>query len=389
LQIILTMSELTDIQMFEKAGLGHFHEDFIKGLSSSGDVGLTKNNFLLYRVDFEMLEMFWDYEKFTYHNLCIDISSIMSEHTVFPLNDMQDILANQYYATIMICETTDQITKKHIDEIKNMYCDDSPVYPYMSKESYVDVKYTTHAEKFSYYEFFINYDKEIFDIERYTIPIDKIENFYFDFSKGVLFNLDISSTVSEDMSKLNKLLTLLHTLKNSRYKQKYIDNSYYLDIINEIKQESKNCPHFEINEIIELQEEEETFKKIAGSFVEFFSSMKKNQQTSTEFVPDAELIFKGNSQSYGWEEILHNRVYSNDCPFSENDNSISPIFENLFQRIQVDFFDEGLYLLYRDNGFTITIGKPYGYTKELHIWHRFNKIPPRLEVDPRFFGTFS
>jgi len=263
------MNTLTTRQLFQMANL-EFSDDFIKCLLSftgansfnkvkdfnidkcieSGYVSLTTNNYLLLCLDRDNMDFFGDYYfskfsnasgLFTYNNFCIKIDGILGKNVVSTISNIFEIVTG-YSATIMICENTDKITKKHVDEIKNMYCDDDPVYSYKTKESFEDKK---SAKKCKNYELVVNIDKEIFDIERYTLPTIMIENIYFDFSKGVLFNTE----KSEEMSELNEFIAHFRNIMNNKHifcKTQELET----ECINKMKQEITKFSYLEIHESI-------------------------------------------------------------------------------------------------------------------------------------------
>jgi len=266
------MNNLTTRQLFQMANL-ELSDDFIKCLLSftgangfnkvkdfdidkcisSGYVSLTTNNYLLLCLDRDNMDFFGNYyfSKFSnasgifkYDNLCIKIDGIFGKNVVSKLDNIFEIVSG-YSATIMICGNTDKITKKHVDDIKNMYYDDGPVYSYKTKESFRFEDGLETTKKYKNYELVCNIDKEIFNIEKYTLPTEPVENIYFDFSKGVLFNIE----ASKEMSELNEVIANFQSLMNNKHlfcKTEELETK----CINNIKQEIKKFSYLEISEII-------------------------------------------------------------------------------------------------------------------------------------------
>jgi hypothetical protein len=103
---------------------------------STNIISLTKNNYILLTVDSDFLWYYHtkdtDYKiktfnPFNYDNKIISIEVDQSQiNRVFTLHNM-DEATPQYISLIMICDSN-MITAKHIDEIRNYYCDLQNIY---------------------------------------------------------------------------------------------------------------------------------------------------------------------------------------------------------------------------------------------------------------------
>jgi hypothetical protein len=100
----------------------------------------------------------------------------------------------------MICDSN-IITKNHIDEIRNYYCDFQNIYTsiILNKNYELTISYLT--------------DNQIKNSENYILPTETINNFYFN-NDGVLFNVSYSD-LSEEIDEIYKFID---ECKNLEYK---------------------------------------------------------------------------------------------------------------------------------------------------------------------------
>ena len=215
-----TMNTLTIREIFEKAELqfdplyikyllkntGHYRmttkltEIDIDSCVSTNLISLTKNNYVLLIVDLDFLGYYHtedtDYNiktfnPFNYDNKIISIELVNTQiNGVFSLDDM-DKAAPHYSSLIMICDSN-MITKNHIDEIRNYYCDFQHIYTsiILNKNYELTISYLT--------------DNEIKNTKNYILPTETINNFHFNYD-GVLFNVDYSD-LSEEIDDMNELM---------------------------------------------------------------------------------------------------------------------------------------------------------------------------------------
>ena len=91
----------------------------------------------------------------------------------------------------MICDSN-YITKNHIDEIRNYYCDFKHIYTsiILNKNYELTISYLT--------------DNEIKNTKDYQLPNETINNWCFN-NDGVLFNVNYSD-LSEEIDEMNELM---------------------------------------------------------------------------------------------------------------------------------------------------------------------------------------
>ena len=228
----MNTNTLTIREIFEKANLqfdplyikyllkntGHYRittklsEIDIDSCVSTNILSLTKkNNYVLLSIDIDNLCYYHtedtDYNiktfnPFNYDNKIISIELLNTLiNRVFSLDNM-DKAAPHYISLIMICDSN-MITKNHIDEIRNYYCDFKHIFSSMilNKNYELTISYLT--------------DNQIKNTKDYLLPNETINNCYFN-NDGVLFNVNYSDLSDEidDMNELmNDCMNLEHQFK--------------------------------------------------------------------------------------------------------------------------------------------------------------------------------
>ena len=96
-------------------------------------------------------------------------------------------------------------------------------------------------------------------------------------------------------------------------------------------------------------------------------------------VRDFNLSDEDSQQPYSWKNILHNMTDEEiSKPIDERWYRISHHFEYIFQEIQLTCHANGYYLLFEFQGkhdtFTLSKDKPYGYSEDPLLSHRFNRV---------------
>ena len=214
------MNTLTIREIFEKANLsfdplyikyllkntGHYRittelsEIDIDSCISTNILSLTKkNNYVLLRIDSD----FWGYyhtkdtdyniktfNPFNYDNKIISIELNTQINGVFSLDGM-DKAARHYISLIMICDSN-MITKNHIDEIRNYYCDFQHIYTSMILNKNYELTISCLT------------DNQIKNTKDYLLPNEPINNWDFNHD-GVLFNVNYSD-LSEKINNMNELI---------------------------------------------------------------------------------------------------------------------------------------------------------------------------------------
>ena len=178
---------------------------------STNIISLTKHNYVLLSIDSDFLGYYYtkdnDYKTksfnpFNYDNKIISIEVAYSQiNGVFSLDNI-DKAACHYSSLIMICDSN-VITKNHIDEIRNYYCDFKNIYTsiILNKNYELTISYLT--------------DNEITNTENYILPNETINNFHFNYD-GVLFNVnysDLSEEINEMYELKNNCANLEHQFK--------------------------------------------------------------------------------------------------------------------------------------------------------------------------------
>lgn len=218
------MNTLTIREIFEKAKLqfdplyikyllkntGHYRittklsEIDIDSCVSTNIISLTKkNNYVLLRIDSDFLGYYHtedtDYNINTFNPFNYDnkIISIELENTlisvinrVFSLDNL-DESAPHYISLIMICDSN-MITKNHIDEIRNYYCD----FKYIVSSMILNKNYELTITCLT--------DNQIKNTKDYILPNETINNINFN-RDGVLFNINYSD-FPEEIDVMNELM---------------------------------------------------------------------------------------------------------------------------------------------------------------------------------------
>ena len=217
----MNTNTLTIREIFEKANLqfdplyikyllkntGHYRittklsEIDIDSCVSTDIISLTKNNnYILLSIDSDFLGYYHtedtdyntkSFNPFNYDNKIISIEVTQSQiNGVFSLDNI-DKAACHYMSLIMICDSN-YITKNHIDEIRNYYCDFKHIYTsiILNKNYELTISYLT--------------DNEIKNTKDYQLPNETINNWCFN-NDGVLFNVNYSD-LSEEIDEMNELM---------------------------------------------------------------------------------------------------------------------------------------------------------------------------------------
>jgi hypothetical protein len=246
-----TMNTLTIREMFEMANL-QFDDLYIKYLlKNTGHypimtklseinidscvptylIRLTKNNYLLLIIDSDFFGHYHtkdtdystkSFNPFNYDNKIISISlQHIKMNQVFSLDNM-DKASTEFISLMMICDSN-MITKNHIDEIRNYYCDCQSIYTSIILNKNYELTISSLT------------DNAIKNTINYILPTETINDFYFNYN-GVLFNVNYSDLYVEfdEMNVLfNNCMKLEHQF-NFEKPETLEEMELFVNKINEI-----------------------------------------------------------------------------------------------------------------------------------------------------------